>query len=624
MGRRTNTIMQTCFFAISGILSQDEAIEKIKHSIEKTYSSKGKKIVEMNFHAVDNTLDNLIEIEVPKSITSQKELAPSLKGDYSEFMARVTKKLVEFKGDDIPVSDMPDDGTWPLGTTQYQKRNTGIEVPVWDSDICIQCNRCVTVCPHSVIRSKVFDKELLDNAPDNFGGIPAKGKIFDKSRDLFNITVSIEDCTGCSLCVEECPAVNREDKSKKAINMTPKLQLDDNLIQHWEYFLNLPNVDRDKIDRNKMKETQFLEPLFEFSGACPGCGETPYLKLASQLFGDRMIVANATGCSSIYGGNLPTTPWKKNNKGKGVAWSNSLFEDNAEFGLGFRLSIDNHTNRAKELLNNLDIDNSLKENILNAKQTTEEQINAQRDRVEELKSIIKDREDTKELLEIADYLVKKSVWIIGGDGWAYDIGYGGLDHVLASGKNVNILVLDTQVYSNTGGQQSKATMTGAVAKFASGGKASMPKDLAHMAITYENVYVAKVSIGANEKATLKAFMEAEAYDGVSIIIAYSHCIAHGYDMRYGMEQQKKAVDSGLWPLFRFNPEHIGTDINPLSLDYKGAKIDVKDFMYNETRFKMAEKIDKEEAEKFLETARYASKTLYNRYKGIEEEYEHLK
>jgi len=624
MGRRTNTIMQTCFFAISGILPQDEAIEKIKHSIEKTYSSKGKKIVEMNFHAVDNTLDNLIEIEVPKTITSKKELAPSLKGDYSEFMARVTKKLVEFKGDDIPVSDMPDDGTWPLGTTQYQKRNTGIEVPVWDSDTCIQCNRCVTVCPHSVIRSKVFDKDLLDNAPDNFGGIPAKGKIFDKSRDLFNITVSIEDCTGCALCVEECPAVNREDKSKKAINMTPKLQLEDNLIQHWDYFLNLPNIDRAKIDRNKMKETQFLEPLFEFSGACPGCGETPYLKLASQLFGDRMIVANATGCSSIYGGNLPTTPWKKNNKGKGVAWSNSLFEDNAEFGLGFRLSIDNHTNRAKELLNNLDIDNSLKENILNAKQTTEEQINTQRDRVEELKSIIKDREDTKELVEIADYLVKKSVWIIGGDGWAYDIGYGGLDHVLASGKNVNILVLDTQVYSNTGGQQSKATMTGAVAKFASGGKASMPKDLAHMAITYENVYVAKVSIGANEKATLKAFMEAEAYDGVSIIIAYSHCIAHGYDMRYGMEQQKKAVDSGLWPLFRFNPEHIGTDINPLSLDYKGAKIDVKDFMYNETRFKMAEKIDKEEAEKFLETARYASKTLYNRYKGIEEEYEHLK
>ncbi len=624
MGRRTNTIMQTCFFAISGILPKDEAIDKIKHSIEKTYSSKGKKIVEMNFHAVDNTLDNLFEIEVPKTITSQKELAPSLKGDYDEFMARVTKKLVEFKGDDIPVSDMPDDGTWPLGTTQYQKRNTGIEIPVWDSDICIQCNKCVTVCPHSVIRSKVFDKELLDNAPDKFGGIPAKGKIFNKSQDLFNITVSIEDCTGCSLCVEECPAVNKEDKSKKAINMTPKLQLDDNLTKHWDYFLNLPNVNRDKIDRNKMKEAQFLEPLFEFSGACPGCGETPYLKLASQLFGDRMVVANATGCSSIYGGNLPTTPWKKNAEGRGVAWSNSLFEDNAEFGLGFRLSIDNHTNRAKELLSSLDIDSSLKDDILNAEQTTEEQINRQRDRVEKLKSIIKDREDSKELLEIADYLVKKSVWIIGGDGWAYDIGYGGLDHVLASGKNVNILVLDTQVYSNTGGQQSKATMTGAVAKFASGGKASMPKDLAHMAITYENVYVAKVSMGANEKATLKAFMEAEAYEGVSIIIAYSHCIAHGYDLRYGMEQQRKAVDSGLWPLFRFNPKNIGTDTNPLTLDYKGAKIDVKDFMYNETRFKMAQKIDKGEAEEFLETARYASKTLYNRYKGIEEEYEHLK
>jgi pyruvate-ferredoxin/flavodoxin oxidoreductase len=616
--------MQTCFFAISGILPQDEAIKKIKHSIEKTYSSKGKKIVEMNFHAVDNTLDNLFEIEVPKKVTSNKELAPSLKGNYSEFIERVTKKLVEFKGDDIPVSDMPDDGTWPLGTTQYQKRNTGIEVPLWDSDTCIQCNRCVTVCPHSVIRSKVFNKELVDNAPDGFGGIPAKGKIFDKSRELFNITVSIEDCTGCSLCVEECPAVNKHDKTKKAINMTPKLQLPDNLLQHWDYFLNLPNIDKTKIDRNKIKEVQFMEPLFEFSGACPGCGETPYLKLASQLFGDRMIVANATGCSSIYGGNLPTTPWKKNAEGRGVAWSNSLFEDNAEFGLGFRLAIDNHTNRAKELLSNLDIDSSLKEGILNAKQTTQEQIDSQRDRVQKLKSIIVNQENAKELQEIADYLVKKSVWIVGGDGWAYDIGYGGLDHVMASGKNVNILVLDTQVYSNTGGQQSKATMTGAVAKFASGGKASMPKDLAHMAITYENVYVAKVSIGANEKATLKAFMEAEAYEGVSIIIAYSHCIAHGYDLRYGMKQQKKAVDSGLWPLFRFNPEHIGTEINPLSLDYKGAKIDVKDFMYNETRFKMAEKINKEKAQNFLETARHASKTLYNRYKGIEEEYEHLK
>ncbi len=620
MGRRTNTIMQTCFFAISGILPQGEAIEKIKHSIEKTYSSKGKKIVEMNFNAVDNTLDNIFEIEVPKIITSNKELAPSLKGNYSEFMERVTKKLVEFKGNDIPVSDMPDDGTWPLGTTQYQKRNTGIEVPVWDSNICIQCNRCVTVCPHSVIRSKVFDKELLDNAPDKFGGIEAKGKMFDNSKDLFNITVSIEDCTGCSLCVEECPAVNKKDKTKKAINMTSKLQLPNNLIQHWDYFLNLPNIDRNKIDRNKIKEVQFMEPLFEFSGACPGCGETPYLKLASQLFGDRMIVANATGCSSIYGGNLPTTPWKKNAEGRGVAWSNSLFEDNAEFGLGFRLSIDNHMTRAKELLSSLDIDNSLKEKILNATQITEEQINIQRDRVQNLKLLIENIEEAKELREITDYLVKKSVWIVGGDGWAYDIGYGGLDHVMASGKNVNILVLDTQVYSNTGGQQSKATMTGAVAKFASGGKASMPKDLAHMAITYENVYVAKVSIGANEKATLKAFMEAEAYDGVSIIIAYSHCIAHGYDMRYGMEQQKKAVDSGLWPLFRFNPQHIGTEINPLSLDYKGAKIDVKDFMYNETRFKMAQKIDKEEAEKFLDTARYVSKTLYNRYKGIEEEY----
>lgn len=624
MGRRVNTIMQTCFFAISGIMSQEDAISKIKDSIKKTYGSKGDAIVAMNYAAVDATLENLFQIDVPLSTTSSKEFEPVLKGNITPFIHDVIGKISAFKGDELSVSKIPDDGTWPSGTTQYEKRNITEEVPVWDADTCIQCNKCVLACPHSVIRSNVFDISYLENAPNDFVSKVAKGKKFDENQ-RFNISVAIEDCTGCALCVEVCPAKNKSQTNLKAINMAPQRPLRENGIKQWDFFLSLPKIDRNLLDHDNVKESQFLEPLFEFSGACPGCGETPYVKLASQLFGDRMVIANATGCSSIYGGNLPTTPWKKNDENKGPAWSNSLFEDNAEFGLGFRLAIDNHTSRAKALLTELrpNLDIELVDAILNAQQHEESEIFTQRQRVAKLKSALEKLSDekAKTLLGLSDYLVKKSVWIMGGDGWAYDIGFGGLDHVLASGKNVNILVLDTQVYSNTGGQQSKATMTGAVAKFAAGGKAALPKDLAAMAISYENVYVAKVAMGANDTTTVKAFIEAEKYDGPSIIIAYSHCIAHGYDLRYGFDQQKRAVDSGLWPIFRFNPQKFKTGENPMTLDYKGLKIGVKDFMYRETRFKMVEKMNAISAGEFLETASHTAKSLFQRYQNLHDYYE---
>ncbi len=624
MGSRINTIMQTCFFAISGILPRDEAIKKIKNSIQKSYGSKGDLIVEMNFAAVDNTLENLYEVVVPTKAESIQELTPVLKGVLSPFISEVIGKITANKGDELSVSQIPDDGTWPTGTTQYEKRNIAHEVPVWDVNTCIQCNKCVSACPHSVIRSNIFDISFMNQAPEGFDSKLAKGKKFGEN-DLFNISVAVEDCTGCALCVEVCPAKNKSQTNLKAINMVPLAPIKEQGIAQWDYFLSLPKLDRSKLDHDDLKESQFLEPLFEFSGACPGCGETPYIKLASQLFGDRMVIANATGCSSIYGGNLPTTPWKKNDEGRGPAWSNSLFEDNAEFGLGFRLAIDNHTDHSKSLLEDLkdSLDSDLVEAILNAPQDDEIQINEQRDRVKILKSALDKLEssEAKSLLEISDYLVKKSVWCIGGDGWAYDIGYGGLDHVLASGKNVNILVLDTQVYSNTGGQQSKATFTGAVAKFAAGGKAGMPKDLAAMAINYENVYVAKVSLGANDKATVKAFVEAERYDGPSIIIAYSHCVAHGYDLKYGFDQQKRAVDSGLWPIFRFDPDKIKENENPMTLDYKGPKIDVKDFMYRETRFKMVEKMNVVAAGDYLTTAAHTAQSLYKRYQNLHEHYQ---
>jgi len=614
LSRRINSVMQSCFFAITEILPIDAAMEHIKKGIEKSYAHKGHNVVEMNFTALKMSLENLFEIEVPKEPSGNLAMRPLVQGDFDAFVKDITATIIAGDGDMLKVSQIPADGTWPSGTTQYQKRNIALEVPVWNPDICIQCNKCVAVCPHATIRSKVVDESELSDAANIFSFVKAKG--FEES-DSFTIQVAVEDCTGCALCVEVCPAKDKEHIGQKAINMTSQEIAHDTGVQNWDYFNKLPYYDREKLDHTKLKESQFLEPLFEFSGACPGCGETPYIKLASQLFGDRMIIANATGCSSIYGGNLPTTPWKKNSEGRGPAWSNSLFEDNAEFGLGFRLAIDTHTQSAKEQLENLSptLEVNLVSELLNATQTTESEIFAQRKRVEKLKNILAKRQDTeaKKLLTLADYLVKKSLWIIGGDGWAYDIGYGGLDHVIASGKNVNILVLDTQVYSNTGGQQSKATMIGAIAKFAASGKTQTPKDLAMMAISYENVYVAKVAMGANDAQTLKAFMEAEAYDGPSIIIAYSHCVAHGYDLKYGMAHQKLAVESGLWPLFRYNPALKERGQNPMHLDYKGPIIDVENFMYQEPRFKMVEKIDQDRAHTYLEHAREYAQALYKRY-----------
>jgi len=619
MNRKINTIMQVCFFAISEILPKQDAITYIKKSIEKTYAKKGKDLVEMNFKAVDNALKNLFEVDISAGINSHIGMQESIKGNYDEFVAHLTKKLIEGHGDDVKVSELPADGTWESGTTKYEKRNIGLEVPLWDADVCIQCNKCVMVCPHAVIRSNVVKELELKNAPEGFSYVDAKGKEFGDD-EKFMIKVSVEDCTGCGLCVEVCPAKNKTNPDLKAINMVPQLPLREQGIKEWEFFSTLALLDRSRVAHNKVKESQFLEPLFEFSGACPGCGETPYIKLVTQLFGDRMIVANATGCSSIYGGNLPTTPWSKNAQGRGPAWSNSLFEDNAEFGLGFRITIDKHETQAREFVEQLkdEIGTELSQEILQAKQVDESDIFAQRERVEQLKEKLEtiNSSEAKELLSLVDYLHKKSVWIIGGDGWAYDIGYGGLDHVLASGRNVNVLVLDTQVYSNTGGQQSKATPTGAVAKFAAGGKAALAKDLAMMALSYGNVYVARVAMGANETQLLKALIEAERYDGPSLIIAYSHCIAHGYDLRYGMDQQKLAVQSGIWPLFRYNPELKQEGKNPVHVDYKKPSIDVKEFMYNETRFKMVESMNVDDAKQFLDTAQEHANEQYKKYMNL--------
>jgi len=622
LGRRINTIMQTCFFHISDVIPSEEAIAKIKGSIDKTYGKKGEMIVKMNFCGVDKAIENLHEIAVPAAVSSGADLLPVYKLDVADpFLENVTAKLEAFEGDAIPVSAIPADGTWPLGTTKYEKREIALDAPVWDPDVCIQCGKCMEVCPHAVIRAKVFDETLLESAPEGFTAVAAKGKTFDASEQ-FTIKVSVEDCTGCALCVEMCPAKNKSDLSQKAINMAPIEPIHDAAVAEWDYFLSLPEVDRSRLDRTKVKEAQLLQPLFEFSGACPGCGETPYVKLASQLFGDRMIIANATGCSSIYGGNLPTTPWAKNSEGRGTAWSNSLFEDNAEFGLGMRASIDRQAQFALELLAKLrdEVGAELADALLNNAQKAETEIVAQRGNVAKLEAKLAgiDREEARLLEGVTSYLVRKSVWAMGGDGWAYDIGYGGLDHVLASGRNINILVMDTQVYSNTGGQTSKATPVGAVAKFSAGGKASEAKDLAMHALSYGNVYVARVAMGANDTQTLKAFVEAEAYEGVSIIIAYSHCVAHGYDLRYGMNQQKLAVECGLWPMMRYNPDKVGSAENPFSLDYKEPKLPVKEYMYNEARFKMVLKMNAERAETFLEEAAGKAQRDWVRYRDLAE------
>jgi pyruvate-ferredoxin/flavodoxin oxidoreductase len=622
MGARINTIMQTCFFAISNIFPKEKAISMIKDSIKKTYGAKGDKIVQMNFDAVDKTIANLFEVEIPEKVTSKIQLQPAVSGNAPEFVQEVTSCMIAGKGDDLPVSKMPADGTFPVGTSQWEKRNIALEVPVWDENICIQCNKCVVVCPHATIRAKVYDEKLLENAPATFKYMPFKGKGYGEGL-AYTIQVAVEDCTGCSLCVDVCPAKNKTNTSLKSINMQEQLPLRETERANWDFFLSIPEYDRTKINTGQVKDSQFLEPLFEFSGACSGCGETPYVKLASQLFGDRMIVANATGCSSIYGGNLPTTPWTMNKEGRGPAWSNSLFEDNAEFGLGFRLAINKHEMQAKELVKKFasDLGDTLVNEIINADQKDEAGIYEQRQRVKELKKKMSDakfakNDDVKDLLSIADYLVKKSVWIMGGDGWAYDIGYGGLDHVLASGKNVNVLVLDTEVYSNTGGQMSKATPRGAVAKFAAGGKPLGKKDLGLMAMSYGNVYVAKVAMGSNDAQTVKAFLEAEAYDGPSLIIAYSHCIAHGINMGTAMRNQKAAVDSGYWQLYRFNPDMTKEGKNPFKLESKGMKIPLKDYAYMETRYKMLTKSDPKTAEELIKLAQQDVKDRWNTYENM--------
>lgn len=627
LGVRINSIMQTCFFAISQIFPKDEAIQLIKNAIKKTYGAKGDKIVQMNFNAVDKTLENLYEVPVPESVTSTIELLPFVSGNAPEFVKEVTARIIGGEGDLIPVSKMPVDGTYPTGTAKWEKRNIALEVPVWDPETCIQCNKCVMVCPHATIRAKVYPESELQGAPATFKSTKFKSKEYGENM-LYTLQVAVEDCTGCGLCVDVCPAKNKKETKYKAINMKEQIPLRETERANWDFFLSIPETDRTKINLSSVKDSQFLEPLFEFSGACSGCGETPYVKLVSQLFGDRAIIANATGCSSIYGGNLPTTPWTKNKDGRGPAWSNSLFEDNAEFGFGFRLAIDKHNTQAKELVLKYGdkIGDRLAKDILNADQKDETGIYEQRKRVYELKKIVEnllassndetEKSDFTHLLSLADYLVKKSVWIIGGDGWAYDIGYGGLDHVLASGKNVNILVLDTEVYSNTGGQCSKATPRAAVAKFAAGGKPAAKKDLGLMAMTYGNVYVARIAMGASDAQTLKAILEAEAYDGPSLIIAYSHCIAHGINMETGMKNQKAAVDSGYWPLYRYNPDLAAEGKNPFKLESKGLKIPFKDYAYLETRYKMLTKSNPNAAQLLIEEAQKDVEQRWKQYEAL--------
>lgn len=601
MGGRTNTIMQTCFFAISGILPKEEAITQIKNSIEKTYGKRGDVIVQQNFAAVDQTLSNLAEVSLPDSVAGEVTMRDSVPADSPEYVKTVVERILVFDGDSLPVSVMSPDGTYPSGTAKWEKRNIALEIPVWEPDLCIQCGKCVLVCPHAAIRMKVYDPGLLVNAPQGFKSMPAKFKEFPDT--LFTVQVAPEDCTGCTLCVENCPARDKTQPSRKAINMAPQPPLRETKKINWEYFLNLPDVDRSLVSLNSIKNSQLLQPLFEFSGACAGCGETPYVKLVSQLFGDRAIIANATGCSSVYGGSLPTTPWTVNHEGHGPAWSNSLFEDNAEFGLGMRLAADKKLQFARELTKKLanTIGERLADELLGADQTDMNGIREQRERVAALKIILRGQTtlEAQQLYSLADDLIQKSVWIIGGDGWAYDIGYGGLDHVLASGKNVNVLVLDTEVYSNTGGQASKATPRAAVAKFAANGKGSAKKDLGMISMTYGNIYVAKVAMGYSDSQTLRAFLEADAYQGPSLIIAYSHCIAHGIHMQKGLEQQKMAVQSGAWNLYRYNPSLALRGQAPLVIDSRAPAMSVEEYAYQEGRYRMLVNKDEERAEKLM-------------------------
>jgi pyruvate-ferredoxin/flavodoxin oxidoreductase len=588
MGTRINTIMQTCFFAISGVLPREEAIEQIKKAIKKTYGKRGEAVVQKNFAAVDAALAHLEKVEIPAAASAEFDIVGSLSPRAPRFVHDVLGQIAGGKGDLLPVSALPAGGTFPTATAQWEKRNIAQFIPVWDKDLCIQCGKCVMVCPHAVIRSKVYSPDLATDAPGAFQW--AKPKWKGMETDRYTLQVAPEDCTGCAVCVEVCPVKSKSDASHKAINMAPQAPLREAERENWEFFLGLPEVDRNKLSHGQVKDVQLLQPLFEFSGACSGCGETPYIKLLTQLFGDRLYIANATGCSSIYGGNLPTTPYSQNHQGRGPTWANSLFEDNAEFGFGMRVALDQQKDFAETLLKRVapDAGDELVKAIINAAQKTEPEINAQRERVKILREKLAgvDSSDARNLLAIADTLVRKSVWILGGDGWAFDIGFGGLDHVLGSGKNVNVLVLDTEVYSNTGGQASKATPRGAVAKFAAAGKPNSRKDLAMEAVSYGYVYVAQVALGGNDSHVIKAFQEAEAHEGPSIIIAYSSCIAHGYDLVHGLEQQKLAVQSGYWPLMRYNPALREEGKNPFLLDSKAPSIRLKDYAYREARYTM--------------------------------------
>jgi pyruvate-ferredoxin/flavodoxin oxidoreductase len=621
MGGRINTIMQVCFFALSGVLPKDEAIDAIKNSIKKTYGKKGDEVVQMNLQAVDNTLAHLHEVAVTgNKINGTGALLPPISPDAPAFVCNVLGKLAAGFGDELPVSAFPNDGTFPTGTAQFEKRNLALEIPVWDEKTCIQCLKCVAICPHATIRAKVYDAAELKNAPATFKSTDARVPEFKGLK--FSLQVAAEDCTGCRICVEVCPAKNKSEAKLKAINMQPQAPLRAAEHDNWNYFLTLPEFDRRKIKTATLRQQQILQPLFEFSGACAGCGETPYIKMLSQLFGDRAVIANATGCSSIYGGNLPTTPYTTNKCGRGPTWCNSLFEDNAEFGLGFRVSIDKQKEFAEELLKKLapQLGDQFITEILLADQSDEAGIHDQRERVAALKEKLKsiDSPEAKLLLGVADQLVKKSVWILGGDGWAYDIGYGGLDHVLASGRNINVLVMDTEVYSNTGGQMSKATPRGAIAKFAAGGKPSGKKDLGLIAMSYGNIYVASVAMGAKDEHTLKAFIEAESFPGPSLIIAYSHCIAHGIalDAGVGARQQKLMVESGQWLLYRYDPRRAERGENPLQLDSSAAKSKVKDFMLTENRFKMLTKSKPDDAKKFFAQAQVDADRRWKFYQSM--------
>ncbi|ORJ61294.1 pyruvate:ferredoxin (flavodoxin) oxidoreductase [Geothermobacter hydrogeniphilus] len=623
LGPRINVIMQTAFFKISGIIPETQAIQQIKDAIVKSYSKAGEKVVNMNKQAVDVALESIQEVTVPTVADSTIEMQIGKWDGTPEMVQKTLGKIIDGLGHELPLSAMPADGTFPTGTAAFEKRNIAVNIPVWDKEVCIQCGICSFVCPHATIRMKIYDESDLKGAPETFQSCAARGK--DMDGKLFTLQVAPEDCTGCGACVHNCPAKSKTDEGRKAINMTFQAPLRDAEAKNWEFFLNLPDTDPALVNRGTLKGSQLLPPMFEFSGACAGCGETPFVKLCSQLFGDRMVVANATGCSSIYGGNLPTTPWTKRKDGLGPAWSNSLFEDNAEFGLGMRLAIDKTTGYARELLEkNIDCGckacegtADLKREILASAQDSQEEIEAQRGRVAQLRKILGacTHETAKPLLVNVDYLVKKSVWIHGGDGWAYDIGYGGLDHVLASGENVNVLVLDTEVYSNTGGQASKSTPTGAVALFAAGGKPMPKKDLGMIAMSYGNIYVAHIAL-SNPAQAVKAMIEAESFDGPSLILAYSHCIAHGINMTTAVDTCKEAVNCGHWPLFRFDPRLVEQGRNPLQLDSKDPSISFQDFAANQNRFRVLKKANPEQAEALLAQSAKDDATRYDLYKKL--------